>query len=103
LLWCAEVRRLLSARGHLVAGPFFKSKWFGGRQWVIHEDIFNCFDLISFYQGEYLLHQVTDLPHRAEHQTKIDKQGLRGYLWCRTKVGGRVKYRVFLNGCELNE
>ena len=99
----SEVRRILVGRGHLVSGPFFKAKWFGGRTQVIHEDIFGVWDLISWYQGEYHLHQVTDLNHKAEHEHKINELGMIGYIWCRTKQANRIKYRVFWGGIEVTE
>lgn len=103
LLWCAEVRRILTEKGHIVDGPFFKAKWFGGRPRVIHEDIFGVWDLVSWTGGRYFFHQITDLAHKSQHEKKISEQGLHGYVWCRSKVNNRIKYRVFLNGCEIQE
>ena len=102
LLWCAEVRRLLTQDGHVVDGPFFKSKFFTGRQMVVHQDIFGCWDLVSWKDGQFNFHQVTDMAHKSSHEKVIEASGMTGWLWCRTKVNNRIHYRIFMNGCELN-
>lgn len=90
-----EVIKLLEGMNHAVEGPGYASKWFNGRVNVVHKDYFNLFDLISYCDGVYYLHQVSDLSHKAEKVKAIKEKHFPGWVWCRTSEAGRIKYRLF--------
>jgi hypothetical protein len=94
-VFCNEVKKILEGIGHVVDGPFFKSKWFNNRANPVHCDIFSVFDLVSFYQYSYFFHQVSDLGHKSEKIKAIQGKGMPGWVWSRVS-NGRVFYRVFI-------
>ena len=96
LLYCSEVKHLLQLEGHKVDGPFFVSKFFGGKSNAVHKDIFGVADLISFLDGEIILHQVTVLNNKADKIHEIQKEKIYPiWVWCRIKESNKVGYRVF--------
>ncbi len=104
LLACREVRKILESRGYLVEGPGFGVKWipkFGSRP--IHKDYFGVLDLISYKDGQYWGHQVTDLKNKSSKIKKMEEAGIQGWVWCRTKEKNKIKYRVFFGDMEIDQ
>jgi hypothetical protein len=94
-LFTNEVKSILEADGHIVDGMFYKSAWFAGRIHAVDTDIFGIADLLSYHDGIIYLHQVTDVGNKARHVKLITDKGIPVKLWCRTKEGRKVCYRVF--------
>ena len=88
-----EVRKMLEGIGHLVEGPGYSVAFFGDRIQPIHRDYFSIADLISFRDGIFVLHQVTDLTNKGKHVKAIQQTGLSVWLWC--KIEGKSGYRIF--------
>ena len=105
LIACHEVKAILIAEGHQVDGPYFKPIWFGGKTNVVHKDIFDCADLLSFFNGRFHLHQVSDVSHKSEKVKTIQEKGIPCWIWGRTKEGNKVMYRVWvcINGKVLED
>ncbi len=103
LLFCNEVKKILQGIGHEVDGPFFKSRFFGGRINPVHCDIFEVFDMVSFFDGCYFMHQVSTLSNKATKVKSIQSKKMNGWIWCRVS-NGKVFYRIFIikNG-EIEE
>ena len=103
-IFCAEVKRILEAIGHVVDGPFYKSCWFNNRSNPVHCDIFGIFDIVSCYQGIYYFHQVSTLDHKANKVKAILDVKMSGWVWARVS-NGRVFYRIFIvkPGQEVEE
>jgi hypothetical protein len=93
-----EAKKIVETEwGHKTDGPFYKSTYFGGQIRPVHTDLFGVFDFISFDKdrGVYLLHQVTVADKKASKAKAITQAGLVGYVWCRSKTGNRVHWRVW--------
>lgn len=95
-----EVRKILEGMEHQVEGPGYSVAFFGGRMQPIHRDYFSVADLISYFGGKFILHQVTDLKNKSKHVRVIQDKRLPCWIWCRAKEGGKVFYRVFLVDSE---
>jgi hypothetical protein len=95
LIFCREVKKILEGIGHQVEGPGYTTAFFGGKTNAIHRDYFSIFDLISFFEGGYFFHQVSDLGHKSEKIKAIQAKGMPGWVWSRVS-NGRVFYRVFI-------
>ena len=95
------MRGILTKSGFKVEGPGYTTAWFDGRIQVIHKDYFDVGDLISFKDGRFILHQVTDLSHKAAHEKIIDSEGLPCILWCKTQDRER-RWRTFSAGREID-
>ena len=93
--FCNEVKKILQGIGHVVDGPFFKSKWFNGRANAVHCDIFSVFDMVSVFEGKIYLHQVSTLAHKSQKVKGIQAQKMSGWVWSRVS-NGKVFYRVFI-------
>lgn len=101
LAWCREVKAILKERGYKIEGPGFGMVFVDGRTIPMHKDFFSCFDLISYKDGQFMGHQVTDAHNKAAHEHKMEEQGVQGWLWCRNKEGRKVYWRVFYQGMEI--
>lgn len=88
-----EVKKILEGLGHQVEGPGYSVAFFGGGMKPIHRDYFGMADLVSFGDGVFILHQVTDLTNKSKHIKMIQELGLPAWVWCRME--GKVGFRVF--------
>jgi len=88
-----EVGKMLEGIGHQVEGPGYALAFYGGSMKPIHRDYFGIADLISFRDGIFVLHQVTDLTNKGKHVKAIQEIGLSAWLWC--KIEGKSGYRIF--------
>ncbi len=95
LLYVREVHKILEGMGHICDGPFYKTAYFGGKQNAVHFDVFGLWDLVSWYQGRYYMHQVSTLPNKAIKVKAIQSKGQSGWVWCRIDRDRRVGYRIF--------
>ncbi len=93
LSYCREVRKIIEALGHTVEGPGYATAFFNGRMSPIHRDYFGLWDLISYYQGQYLFHQVSTLSNKSSKIKAITGKQMPGWIWCR--VDHPVGYRIF--------
>ncbi len=91
-----EVRKILEGIGHQVEGPDYSLAYFQGRMQAIHRDYFGVGDLISFFEGQYMLHQVTDLPNKSRHINSILEKKLPCWVWCFVSEKRKTWYRVFM-------
>lgn len=98
---CREVKKILQESGYKVEGPGYGIMFIEGKSIPVHKDYFGCLDLISYRRGEMLGHQVTDLNNKAAHLKKMEGAGIEGWVWCRTKNGRKVEWRVFYKGIEI--
>jgi len=87
------VKKMLEGMGSIVEGPGYSVAFYGGSMSPIHRDYFGIADLISYRDGQFTLHQVTDLPNKAKHVKDIQKSGLPCWCWC--KIEGRTGFRIF--------
>ena len=103
-IFAREVRRILEGANHVVDGPFYASKWFNGKINAVHTDIFNCFDLCSFFEGNYYFHQISIISEKSRKIKLLQEKALPGWVWCRVS-NGRVFYRIFIvkPGEEIEE
>jgi len=88
-----EVKKLLEGIGHCVEGPGYSVAFYQNRMNPIHRDYFGIADLISYHEGIFILHQVTDLHNKASHIKAIQESLLPCWLWCR--IQGALDYRIF--------
>jgi len=95
LIFCREVKKILEGIGHVVDGPFFKSKFFNERVNPVHTDIFKIFDLVSYFEGCYFMHQVSTLSNKADKVKSILEKKMTGWVWARVS-NGKVFYRIFV-------
>ena len=93
LQWVREVKKLLEGMGHVVEGPGYSVAFYQGRMNAIHRDYFGIADLISYHQGIFYLHQITDLHNKSSHVKTIQASGLPCWLWCRVK--GSLDHKIF--------
>ena len=106
-----EVKTILKATGKEVEGPKFKIVWIPDKEGTIrrrrptvkpiqvHEDFFGIWDLISWDKGAgYNFYQVTTLPHWTDRKKLIEQAGLRGEIWGRFLLGGKIAYKQFSVG-----
>ncbi len=100
---CREVKKILQERGYKIDGPSYGIAFFGGRSVAVHRDFFDCLDLISYKDGQYWGHQVTDLSNKSKKIKALDEAGVQGWVWCRTKEKNKIKYRVFFGEIELDQ
>ncbi len=98
---CREVKRILQKMGYKIDGPSYGIAFFGGRSVAVHKDFFDCLDLISYKDGQYWGHQVTDLNNKSSKVRNLDKLGIKAWVWCRGKEGRKIVYRVFSDGMEI--
>jgi hypothetical protein len=84
---------MLEGMGAVVEGRGYALAFYGGSMKPIHRDYFGIADLISFRDGIFTLHQVTDLTNKGKHVKAIQEKGLSAWLWC--KVEGKSGYRIF--------
>ncbi len=101
LSYCREVKKILLENGYHVEGPGFAVLFFNGRSVPVHRDFFNLFDLMSYKDGQFWGHQVSDIHHKSEKIKAISEAGFQGWVWSRTKEGRKVKYRVFNGDMEI--
>lgn len=100
-----EVRTILKGMGKMVEGPKYKIMWVKDKRTQetkpiqIHEDFFNVWDLISWdKENGYVFYQVTTLAHWTDRKKLIEAAGLRGDIWGRDLIGGKVAYKRFFVG-----
>ncbi len=99
---CREVKKILQDRGYLVEGPGFGVIFIPGTgAKPIHKDYFGVLDLVSYKNGQYWGHQVTDLSNKSKKIKALEEVGIQGWVWCRTKKGRKIEYRVFLGDIEI--
>ncbi len=89
-----EVKKMLEGLGHVCEGPGYSIAFFDGQMRPIHRDYFGVGDLISYHEGQFILHQVTDLSHKSKHLKAIQNKGLIAWLWCKIDQH-RIGYRIF--------
>ena len=103
LEWVREVKKLLEGLGHQIEGPGYGVAFYRGSMKPIHRDYFGIADLISFFNGAFFLHQVTDLSNKSTHVKAIQKAGLPCWVWCRVPTRP-ISYRIFIvNGDRIEE
>lgn len=95
-----EVKKLLQGMGYLIEGPGYKPLWIGTRSVPVHSDFFGVGDLISYFEGKFILHQVTDLKNKAKHVKIAQEAHIPAWIWSRAKEGGKVFYRLFMVDIE---
>jgi len=98
---CREVKKILQDRGYRVDGPAYGVAFFGGRSVPIHRDFFGVLDLITYKDGQYWGHQVTDLSNKSKKIKALAEAGIQAWVWARTKEGRKIKYRVFFEDMEI--
>jgi len=108
LIYVHEVKKLLEAIGHQVEGPGYMIIYIplnpgayklginrATKPIQVHKDYFGVADLISYFEGKLILHQVTDLSNKSIHVKAIQERGLSAWVWCRFNEGRRIGYRIF--------
>ena len=63
---------------------------FGGKVIAIHQDYFGLFDLISFCDGRYYFHQISNLENKAAKVKAIQARKMSGWVWTRYDEGRKV-------------
>jgi hypothetical protein len=104
LFYVREVKKILQGMNHEVEGPGYKAVWMGNRSVVVHADYFGIFDLISYHDGIYTFHQVSDLHNKSSKIKAIQKKNFKGWVWSRFSAEDRrVGYRIFFVSDEVTE
>ena len=95
LVYVREVRKVYSDAGYLVEGPGYDVMFFSGAMRPVHKDYFECFDLIVCKHNILSGIQVTTLENKSHRVAKLQEKGVSGYVWCRSRDGRKVEWRVF--------
>ncbi len=90
-----EVKKVLQGLGHEVEGPGNKVIWLPSGPIPIHADFFGCFDLISYFEGQFIGHQVSTLSNKAAKVKLIQGKNMPGWVWARVD-DIKIFYRVFI-------
>ncbi len=100
---CREVKKILQEMGYKVDGPSYGIAFFGGKSVPIHRDFFGVLDLITYKDGQYWGHQVTDLNNKSKKVRALEEAGVKAWVWARTKENGKIKYRIFYENMEITQ
>jgi hypothetical protein len=104
LYFVREVKKILEGIGHEVEGPGYKAVWMGNRSVVVHSDYFGIYDLISYCDGVYYFHQISDIHNKSAKIKAIQKKNHKGWVWSRFSAEDRrVGYRIFFVSDEVTE
>ena len=83
LSFCREVHKILEGIGHQVDGPFYGVAFYDNSMRPIHRDIFGIYDLISFYEGKLIGHQVSTEANKSTKIKEIQKTNFPCWIWSR--------------------
>jgi len=108
LKFVREVKGKLIEQGHEVEGPGYLTMFVPEnplqyklginkktRAVQVHRDYFGVADLISLKEGKVYFHQVSIIEEKSRKTDLFLEKGIKGFVWGRTRDGGKIHYRIF--------